>query len=152
MSTGGWRSGFIWIGLALLGCGGAETPAAPAPTSAPQAADDGAVHRALVKLHKHAVETCFGGFGKGAPYALALSLEGGTVKSAEVRQLSSKHAPIPVDCVRDAFVGQSLGTTQSSLAARFAVLNDACAEPKCADGDRPCATERDIACSVVIDP
>lgn len=143
----GWACGVV-----LFACGGAEPATPPAQTNEAPPSDD-AVHRALVKLHTHAVETCFGGFGKGAPYALTLDIVKGTITRAEVRQLSSKHAPIPADCVRDAFVGQGLaGTPSTGLSARFAVLNPACAEPACADGDRACSVARDISCSVVIDP
>lgn len=142
----GWACGIV-----VFGCGGSEPAPAVQTNEAPP--NEEAVHRALVKLHKHAVETCFGGFGKGTPYALTLGVAKGAVASAEVRQLSSKHAPIPVDCIRDAFVGQDLaGTARTSLTVRFAVLNSSCTQPACAEGDRECAVARDIACSVVIDP
>jgi hypothetical protein len=139
--------------LLLLGaCGGGQSEPPQLVQQNERPSDDEEVHRALVGLHKRAVEECFGGFGKGAPYAAKLAIGKGTVLGAEVTQLSWKHAPLPTSCIVDKFVGQALAaTTRTELQARFAVLNPDCKLPSCPADDRECSIRRDIGCSVVID-
>lgn len=144
------------MGLAgvLAACGGGETKVAePPPTQQNEAPPSNReVHDALVTLHKKAVETCFGGFGKGAPYALSMKLGKGRIVSAVATALSDRHGELPKGCIEDAFTGADLaGTDANELDARFAVENPDCELPACPPNDLPCTFIRDIACTVVID-
>lgn len=141
------------VGCTLLGCGGAEKKAeTPKPTPDAAPPSDDAVHEALVVLHKKATEECFGGFGKGAPYAMSLTIAGGTISGAEATPLSEKHGEFPADCVQKHFTGGDLaGTDKTTMSARFAVENPDCDLPACPEKDLPCTFKRDIACTVIID-
>lgn len=146
-----WRT-LLGLLLGLAACGGAETqPAAPSqqndePTSRQE------VHDALVVIHKAAVEACFGGFGKGAPYAVSMKIGNGKIVSAEATPLSDKHGELPKDCIEKHFVDGDLGgTAEQEISARFAVDNPDCDLPACPATDLPCTFKRDIACTVVID-
>ena len=138
----------------LVGCGGpsSQPVTADAAPSAEPGGDD-PLHAALVDTHKKAVETCFGGFGKGAPYSARLSLADGAVTDASVEALGQGHGELPSDCLVKHFramaVPAAVGSTRVS--ARFAVATDDCAVPTCGERDLPCHFKRDIACSVVID-
>lgn len=135
--------------VVLAACGSAE-PTPTNPTSEPEAkVDPTALHAALVAAHKKAVDVCFGGFGKGAPYAADLTLEGGTVRAVSFEPLNSKFPDIPKDCLERTFQAMPMANATEHLHVEFAVANDACAVPTCEKDDLKCTFERDISCSVV---
>lgn len=148
---------WLVLPLLLVACGGTKPepeepkPAPPAPAAEP---DSLALHGALVDTHKKAVEACFGGFGKGAPYAGTFTIAGGGVSEAAVEALSDGHGPLPADCIAKHFRAMEVpaGTADGALAVRFAVENPDCDLPACKEKDLPCTFKRDIACTVVIDP
>jgi hypothetical protein len=142
--------------VTLLGCGSSKSEPAAPKEAAHEEADTGGddpLHAALVDTHKTAVEECFGGFGKGAPYSAKLRVDGRAVTEAAVEPLSEGHGELPRDCIAKHFramaVPASVDSTQ--VHARFAVQTDDCAVPACGERDLPCQFKRDIACSVVID-
>ena len=144
----GWR---MLVALVLVGCGGGEKPA-EAPRQESNASDSAAMHEALVAVHRNAVGACFGGFGKGMPYAVTMKVGKGKVLAAEASPLGEKYGAFPKECVERQFVGADLaGTDRNDIRARFAVRNPACDRPACPPDDLPCTARRDIACSVVID-
>ncbi len=156
----GWSCRYCWLpAWALLfvvsACGGDKPPAAPQrgdKQRSEQAVDLKALHTQLVQLHKSAVVKCFGGFGKGAPYALKLTMAQGKVAKVGVTTLNEKHRKLPDDCLRDAFAGEPLGGGAiNEIEARFAVDNPDCDVRPCHADDAACGIKRDIACSVVID-
>lgn len=140
--------------VALAACGSTQSeqttptgePTTPA-TSAPP--DRSQLHAALVTAHKKAVDVCFGGFGKGAPYSADLTIDGGSVSAASFEPLNSKFPDIPKDCLEKTFKAMPMAGASEKLHVEFAVKNDGCAEPACEKDDLKCTFERDISCSVV---
>ena len=153
----GYSAVMRWMALLLglaVGCGSPEKKVEePKPKQENESPpDDNAVHEALVALHKKATGECFGGFGKGAPYAMTMKIGKGKILSAEATGLSDKHGEFPADCVQGYFTGADLaGTDRNELSARFAVENPDCDLPACPAKDLPCTFKRDIACTVIID-
>jgi hypothetical protein len=141
----------ILVAVVLVGCSGGAKPAeVPPPQS--KGPVSAATHEALVAAHRSAVGACFGGFGKGMPYAVAMKVAKGKVTAAEASPLGEKYGAFPKECVEKHFAGADLaGTDQKELRARFAVRNPACDRPACPPDDLPCTARRDIACSVVVD-
>lgn len=142
------------LAIALAACGSTPseqtTPTADPTASATSAPPDRSqLHAALVTAHKKAVDVCFGGFGKGAPYAADLGVDGGTVTSAKFEPLNSKFPDIPTECLEKTFKAMPMAGATEKLHVEFAVKNDACAEPACEKDDLKCTFERDISCSVV---
>lgn len=138
----------------IAGCGAAEPePTTPTPTGeAPPAKspDRAQLHAALVTAHKKAVDVCFGGFGKGAPYAADLTLESGAVTAASFEPLNKKFPDIPIDCLDKTFKAMPMAGASEKVHVEFAVKNESCSTPTCEKDDLKCTFERDISCSVVI--
>ncbi len=139
---------------ALAGCGSAEPePATPTPSGEPTPAkgpDHEQLHAALVTAHKKAVDVCFGGFGKGAPYAADLTMESGSVTAAAFEPLNSKFPDIPIECLDKTFKAMPMAGASEKVHVEFAVKNESCDVPACEKDDLKCTFERDISCSVVI--
>jgi hypothetical protein len=138
--------------VASSACSGSE-PAEP--TSAPASGGDrAALHDALVATHRQAVNECFGGFGKGMPYSVELTIEGGSVKAVAAASLAEKYPDLPKECVDKVYRSMAVpgSTGASTVRARLAVKNPGCTEPACPDAaDLKCQFARDVRCSVVID-
>jgi hypothetical protein len=142
----------LLFAVMLVGCGGGDNRAAtPEPES--KGAVRPATHEALVAVHRNAVGACFGGFGKGMPYAVTMQVAGGRVAAAAASPLGEKFGDFPKACVEKQFTGADLaGAAPGEIRARFAVRNPTCALPACPPSDLPCTARRDISCSVVVDP
>ena len=148
---------FVALLFSLCACGGDDKKVeAPSPSPEPaleEPASFDAVHDALVDIHKEAVEECFGGFGKGAPYAVEMTLGDGKIANAVASPLAEdSHGQLPKDCIEKHFVGKELPPTdRQKISGRFAVKNDSCDRPECPPKDLPCTFKRDIACTVILD-
>lgn len=141
--------GFVMI----TGCGAAEPTPTPAPAESSTPAsgtDHQKLHEALVAAHKKAVDVCFGGFGKGAPYAAELTIASGAVSGAAFSPLNKKFTEIPTDCLDKTFKAMPMAGESGTFSVEFAVKNEACSLPMCEKDDLKCTFERDIACSVVL--
>lgn len=136
---------------AHAGAGNASTPATRPTAEATGSGDP--LHAALVVAHRQAVQTCFGGFGKGAPYAVDMTVSGGAVSDAAVEPIAQGYGEPPRDCIGKRFRALAVpaGQGDGHVRARFAVKNPSCDLPTCAESDLPCRAKRDIDCSVVID-
>jgi hypothetical protein len=154
------RAVSTFLVLAFLGCSDPKEPQAPPPDPAPadpepepsaEPAAGDPLHEALVETHRHAVEECFGGFGKGAPYSADLEVADGKVTAAAIEPLSDGHGKLPADCIAKHFKAMSPPGGSTHIKARFAVKNDDCPAADCGENDLPCHFKRDIACSVVVD-
>jgi hypothetical protein len=146
--------------LAWMGCGEPKEPVTPkpeptaassTPEPAPQEAGADPLHAALVETHRHAVEECFGGFGKGAPYSADLVIDGGSVTEAKIEGIGEGYGKLPSDCIAKHFKAMSPPGDSTHVRARFAVNNPDCPAAECPETDLPCHFKRDIACSVVVD-
>lgn len=141
----------LLVAVVLIDCGGEAKPAG-APKQESKGPVSAATHDALVAVHRNTVGACFGGFGKGMPYAVTMKVAGGRVATAVASPLGEKYGDFPKTCVEKQFTGADLaGATRSELSARFAVRNSACALPACPPNDLPCTARRDISCSVIVD-
>lgn len=139
-----------WLGAGTACGGGEPQPATPTATaSAAEAPGGEQLHAALVAAHKKAVDVCFGGFGKGAPYAADLTIDAGSVTAATFEPLHSKFPDIPKECLEKTFKAMPLAGATRTLHVEFAVKNESCAAPSCEKDDLKCTFERDISCSVV---
>jgi hypothetical protein len=147
----------VLCAAALGACSsGTSEPVAPEPTASASAAAEPApsgdgLRGELVEAHKHAVEACFGGFGKGVPYAAELTVADGAITEAKVEPLDPAVTSLPGDCIAKHFRGQKLSGAGASVRARFGVKDPDCPAASCPAKDLPCVFRHDIACSIVID-
>ncbi len=142
--------------ICLIGCASepVEEPRTPEPAENRQPVDNNERQDAFVATHKKAVESCFGGFGKGAPYAGSFTIAGGSVTEATITALSEdEHGQLPADCIAKHFRDMTVpdGMADGALNGRFAVENPDCDLPACKSKDLPCTFKRDIACTVVLE-
>jgi len=147
----------IATALLLAACGGnAKPPPKPSPAKSAGPTPEEQLHELLVQAHTSAIEECFGGFGKGVPYAVELKLDrAGTVTEAKVSEVSPEGPLVPKSlCIQPYYRrlnAPSMHGKDASVSVRAGVKNDACERPECPPNNLACVFKADIRCSVVAD-
>lgn len=145
------------LALLLAACGGNEKPPKPPPEPQPAGpTPEEQLQDLLVQAHTSAIEECFGGFGKGVPYAVELKLDrAGKVTEAKVGELSPDGPMVPKSmCIQQYYRrldAPSQHGKDASVSVKAGVKNDACERPECPPNNLACVFKADIRCSVVAD-
>ncbi len=149
----------IATALLLAACGGNGKPAKPPPKPPPEKpagpTPEGQLHVLLVEAHVSAIEECFGGFGKGVPYAVEMMVDRtGKVTEARVYELPDGPMVPKSFCIHQHYAridGPSLHGKDAIVTVKAGVNNDACDRPECPPNNLGCVFKADIRCSVVAD-